>query len=158
MNKKDAIKTELELISKKSGTLNPHDVVVFAKNPKTILHSCFTWDDTEAAQQWRLHQARMIIRVVVNVISTEDDEKEYRMFVSLRADRQAGIGYRPLISILGDEELKVQMLEEAHEEMQLFKEKYKDLKELTEVFVAMDKVSRKPLRRRIEYQRAEARV
>jgi hypothetical protein len=129
---------ELNQIAEIDGTLRPEAVVAFAKNPKTELHHCFTWDNTKAAHQWRLHEARMIIRVSVTIIS--DDADECRAFVSLKSDRHAGIGYRSMISILDDEELRELMLQDALEEMQTFKEKYKDLKELCEVFDAMDKI------------------
>jgi hypothetical protein len=36
------------------GALRPEDVVEFAQNPETALYDCFTWDDKEAARQWRL--------------------------------------------------------------------------------------------------------
>lgn len=144
---KELIKSELETIAKRTGTLNPHDVVKFAENPKTALHDCFTWDNTEAAKQWRVHQARMLIRVVVNVISLDDVDKEYRMFVSLKGDRHEGIGYRTLVSILNNEVLKEQMLHDALGEMQVFKSKYKDLKELCEVFEAIEKVEEKIVKR-----------
>jgi hypothetical protein len=135
---KDAILKELNLIAKRDGTLRPEAVVDFARNKKTALHKRFTWDNTAAAYQWRLHEARMIIRVSVTVIS--EDIGECRAFVSLKSDRQADIGYRPMVSILSHEDLREQMLRDALEEIQAFKMKYKGLKELAEVFKAMDKV------------------
>jgi hypothetical protein len=36
------------------GELRAEDVVEFARNPESALHNCFTWDDKEAASQWRL--------------------------------------------------------------------------------------------------------
>ena len=139
MTKKEAFLKELNIISKKNdGMLRPIDVVEFAKNQKTALHGCFTWNNSEAAEQWRLHQARMLIRVTVTILSN-DDETEYRAFVSMKDDRYSHLGYRPMISVLEDEELRETMLEEALEEMQIFKEKYKSLKELALVFEEMDR-------------------
>jgi hypothetical protein len=64
-----AIVAELETIRRNAGgVLRPEDVVSFAADPDTELHSRFEWDDTEAAQQYRLWQARQLIRVTVTVL------------------------------------------------------------------------------------------
>jgi len=159
MTKKEAVKKELDEISKKNGgMLLPAIIVEYAKNRKTVLHSCFTWDDTEAAQQWRLHQARMLIRVIVTVLPN-DDETEFRAFVSLKNDRYSHLGYRPMISVLEDEDLKNQMLEEALVEMIVFKEKYKNLRELVGVFDEMEKIIvTKKVRTRPLNERKDSRV
>ena len=136
---KEAVKKELELIVKKEGSLSPHKVVEFAKDKKTALHEYFEWDDTEAAQQWRIHQARMLIRVVVTIIPFEGKEIECREYVSLRSERQEGIGYRPMISVLKHEDLRKELLEDAYEEMRYFRDKYRGLKELEEVVLVMEK-------------------
>ena len=160
MNKKEKIKAELESLIK-NGTINPHDVVRFARNPKTALHSCFTWDDSEAAEKWRLHQARNLIRVIVNVIPSVDEETEYRAYVSLKQDRVNGTGYRPMVTVLSDDELRQVMLDEALEALTAIKEKYKTIKELAEVFEAVDRVKEKRKEIRPEFKRprhVEARV
>ncbi len=145
---KERVKAELEGIAKKNGALNPHDVVKFAENPKTALHACFTWDDGEAAIKWRVHEARMLIRVIVNVIPVDGEDREYRAFVSLKDDRHLGTGYRTMVSILDDEELRDQLLKDALEEMEAFQAKYKDIQELCDVFVAIEKVKEKVRRKR----------
>ena len=47
-----------------SGTLRPDDVVADAKSDKSPLHAFFEWDDSAAAHQFRLDQARTLIRNV----------------------------------------------------------------------------------------------
>lgn len=58
---------ELEAIraANPDGELRPEEVIDFARNPNTELHQSFTWDDSEAARQHRLEQARRVIRRVV---------------------------------------------------------------------------------------------
>lgn len=46
----------------KDGRLDPADVVEAARDPASPLHGYFEWDDTEAARQHRLGQARQLIR------------------------------------------------------------------------------------------------
>jgi hypothetical protein len=129
---------ELQRIAKKhGGVINPPDVVAAARNPKSPLHSKFTWDDTEAAEQYRLWQARQLIRVVVTVVPrTETTE---RVWVSLTGDRGKG-GYRALVDVLSDDDMRVQLLEEAKAEFAVFRAKFGRLSELAKVFAAMDDV------------------
>ena len=63
--KKRMIEKRLAFLTKKNdGVLTPDDVLSEASNPKSPLHDQFTWDDTAAAHQWRLSQARELIRSV----------------------------------------------------------------------------------------------
>ena len=128
---------ELEQIRKSNGgLLRPLDVVEFARNPKTALHGRFTWDDSKAANEYRLWQARQIIRVSVTVIPNA--EKEYHAYVSLKDDRkQEGGGYRSTVSVLRHSVRRDAMLREALEELDVFRRKYAILTELAPVFEAI---------------------
>ena len=121
------------------GMVKPEDVVEFAKAPTTALHSVFTWDDTKAAEAYRLQQARQILRIVVEVLPG-DDPLKYRATVSLKEDRYNGMGYRIMADVLTDARLREIMLIEARADMAIFMEKYESLKELAAVFEAMGKV------------------
>lgn len=61
-----AAAAELERI-RAGGGLTPEAVVLTARNPDNPLHNAFEWDDSEAARQHRLYQARTLIRAVVIV-------------------------------------------------------------------------------------------
>lgn len=51
-------------LERDGGRLLPVDVVNAARDPASPLHSHFTWDDKEAAERYRLEQARTLIRSV----------------------------------------------------------------------------------------------
>lgn len=151
MDDGNAILNELTEIQRThGGLLDPHDVVEYAKNKKTALHSRFDWNDTEAAAKWRLEQARRLIRVMVTVV--EDFPKECRAFVSLKKDQRNGGGYRAVISILKDDKLRGQLMEDVLSDMIAFQKKYKQIKELVGVFKEMDrtmvKLMTKPILRK----------
>lgn len=88
---------QLRLLEK-DGRLDPADVVEAARNPDSILHGYFEWDDSEAAKQHRLGQARQLIRrvkievvvrdvpvdVVRYVRDTEDGAGHYRDIMRVR--------------------------------------------------------------------------
>lgn len=126
-----------ELCQSNGGLLEPEQVVNYAADPSTLLHSRFTWDDDAASHLWRLHQARNLIRVVVTI--EKRTNTEIRAFVSLSSDREEG-GYRLMTTVLNNKGMRQQMLEDAKRELVLFREKYSMLKELSKVFEAIDSI------------------
>lgn len=69
---RELVAQKLAEISEKHGRLTPDLVVMEARNPDSILHNLFEWDDAEAGHQHRLFQARQIITSVRVVITTEN--------------------------------------------------------------------------------------
>lgn len=138
MNKQ--IVRELQQIGeRKGGIVHAADVVAFARDEKTILHAHFEWDDGEAAKQHRLQQAREVIRVAVTVI--RETGQTVQAFVSLEDDRLGGGGYRAVLDVVTDEQLRAQLLLQAKKELYRIGRKYRELEELTEVFSAIRKVA-----------------
>lgn len=133
----DVVVEELKSIAKKHrGILSPQDVVEAAEPKSSPLHSHFEWDDTEAGRKYRLEQARQLIRVSVEMI--EGANVESRVFVSLSSDRIGDGGYRTLVSVLSTERGRAALLTDAISELRTFRRKYERLRELAEVFRAID--------------------
>lgn len=139
-----AVIAELKRIAAESGgELRAVDVVEAARLDTSVLHSHFEWDDSEAAEKWRLHQARNLIRVVVEYIGSGDEAVEARVFVSLAPDRaEDGGGYRSTVAVLSNADYREQLLADAFAEMKVFQQKYRGLRELEAVFSAMRRVNR----------------
>ena len=134
------IQEELEAVRKKhKGILYPKDVVEAARTKTSAMHNEFDWDDTEAAQKWRLEQARHLIRVFVEVIG-DSKKAPSRVFVALRSEINHGGGYRLMTDVLNDEQLRARLLNDAYNDMQAFTRKYASLKELAGVFRAIRKI------------------
>lgn len=125
------------------GLLKPADVVEFARNPETALHSQFEWDDTEAAAQYRLRQAGDVIRRAwVQVIDTEPII--HRAFVSLVTDRHGeGGGYRDLHGVMSNPAQTKSYLETALMEFRALQRKYQAVAALEPVFQAIRDVEAK---------------
>lgn len=133
-----AMERELDTLGKENKILKPSTVVEFAKNKKTALHSHFIWDDTEAANRYRLSQASWLLRFHVTVL--EGTRDPVRCFVSLKSDRGGEDGsYRLMSRVLSNDDYRAQLLTDAWEDMQVFRNKYKILSELAKVFEAMEK-------------------
>ena len=43
----------------------PREILEKGRDPKTELHKCFEWDDTVAAEKYRIQQARQIVCCLV---------------------------------------------------------------------------------------------
>lgn len=133
---------ELRKIERQNGgILHPEKVVEFARNEHTALHSAFNWNDSEAAHQYRLEQARRLIRVIVEY--TPHDAEPIRAFVALRSERYEDGGYRHMPTLMHSPEGRDAILATALWELDAFRAKYKELKELADVFEAIDRVKSK---------------
>lgn len=139
---KDSIAEELESIRElHGGLLRPEDVVEFARDATTHLHRQFTWDDGEAAEQWRLEEARRVIRLVVTVAKNLGNDRPLPMYVSLSSDRkQPGGGYRPFVDVMTNEQLRDELFRQAIGEFKRVKKRYEELKELKPIFDAIEQV------------------
>jgi hypothetical protein len=65
------------------GRLDPKDVVDEARDPQSPLHKSFTWNNDDAAEQWRLQQARQLIRSIriERVVTEEEAPRLVRAYV-----------------------------------------------------------------------------
>lgn len=60
-----ALGEELERMMSEGVPTEPHNIVARAQDPASPIHGLFEWDDTKAAIQWRLSQARRCVASVV---------------------------------------------------------------------------------------------
>lgn len=100
----------LEKLAKQNGGLLEVDHVLSeAKDPKSILHKHFQWDNDKAAEAYRKQQARQLIQKCTVTIEKAPDVT-IRAFVSLSTDQYNSGGYRMTANVLSDDNLKAQLL------------------------------------------------
>lgn len=110
---------------------SPQDILEKARDESTELHKCFTWDDSVAAERWRVHEARVITRqLVIREQEVPKDRPEVRLFY--KTDNESG--YKPTELIVQKEDEYKALLKRAYDELRAFKQKYSMLKELQEIF------------------------
>lgn len=137
---KSNIISELKRIAKKhGGILSAETVVEYATPESSPLHSRFEWDDSVAGQCYRLWQARQLIKISVEVMAENGETMD--VFVSLTPDRKEGSGYRILTDVLSDSQMREQLLSDALDDLDVFRDKYKKLKELSIIFEAIKSIS-----------------
>lgn len=87
------------------GRLMPADVVKAARDEDSPLHSSFEWDDTEAAQKYRLHQARALIRTVKLMVTVREVPVSVPYYVRDPEADAKQAGYRTVVSLRSEEDV-----------------------------------------------------
>ena len=112
-------------------TVEPSEIVNKARNENTELHKCFEWRDDIAAEKFRLHQARNILCNLV--FEGKDEEKKFEP-IRLMYKTTENEGYKSINLIMQKPDEYKALLNRAYSELQAFKNKYKMLKELKDIF------------------------
>lgn len=117
-----------------TGGLTPERLLDASKEENAPLHNEFEWDDTVAANNYRLGQAALIIRSIV-VHVEKKEPVPVRAFV--RASEEKG-NYQSINVVLQDASSKEFLLRQAARDLYAFKQKYAVLEELCSVFNEID--------------------
>ena len=123
------IAEELAALAKR-GRLAPKRVVEWAAQHRaSALHSCFQWDNSKAAQAYRIWQARELI---VSVEVVYSDGKRRQVYVSPIVTRGRE-GYHRLVDVMDGKALRAKFLAQALDDLERICAKYEDLCELAGV-------------------------
>lgn len=132
MTKAEQIREELETLRDEAGLIHAERVVEWAReHADSALHSQFEWDDTKAAEEYRIWQARKTI--AIHIVTQEGE----RRFISLSIDRADGGGYRDVEDVMRQRELRDVALHDALMELRRVRARYQHLKELAAVWSAV---------------------
>lgn len=109
-------------------------------------HKCFEWNDTEAAEKYRLWQAGQVIRdIVVTIIDTDKEKEPIKapMFVNTADRSTQKARFTSVDRAFNDKEMRDTVLRNALTELRMFRNKYGQLKELRDVFKEIDMLEAK---------------
>ena len=116
----------------------PQDIVELAKDKKTELHKCFDWNNKEAAEKWRVHQARLINCNLV-VVRVDEETKEKTTYRVIEHDRETK-RYKPILMTVRNEDEYSKLLKTALDELESFKRRYEKIVELESVIDEIENV------------------
>lgn len=119
-----------------NGRLESDMVVEAARDEQNPLHPAFEWNDKRAADAFRVEQAKYLIRSIEVTVAPDQDAKPVRAFVSVVRDDDRS--YTSVSHALADPELRHQVLVNALRELEAWRDRYAELVELANVFVAID--------------------
>ena len=113
--------------------ISPQELLEKARDVNSELHKCFEWNDSIAAEKYRLQQAR---GVLVNLVyKTEKKDAEPIRYFQITTEKNT---YQPTVSFLKQEDEYQALLKRAKCELESFKKRYYTLSELQEVFEAIE--------------------
>lgn len=115
----------------------PKQIVDKARNEDTELHKCFEWDDTVAAERYRIVQARKVCQSLV-FQRTEKQIEERKPEIRVLFKPLEAPGYRKTEIIVKHEDEYAKLLATAYRELHAFKVKYACLSELEAILELID--------------------
>lgn len=128
-----------EFLEKRFGDkpLTPEQYVAAAKPARSPIHDTLEWNESAAAHQHRIHQARQVLRSIV-IVTDESQRVQPRAYhsVSLLTERGAHRAYLPQHIIWGREELAEQIVAEALQSLRSWDAKYSIYKDKLDVLRA----------------------
>jgi hypothetical protein len=133
------------IVQQNGGSVSREDVLDDARNLDSPLHPAFEWDDPVAAEQWRLEQARYLLRSINVVIEKPDGETtETRAFVHVNIETEdvteQGPAFVTVQRALGDDELRRQLILEALARIEFWQKRYGEYSEFAPVVMAINQV------------------
>lgn len=133
------------LLARNGGRISPTILVDEARPESSPFHEHFEWDDSEAAEQYRLGQAAQIIRRWRGSIMRLDVAAKLIHVTTTRRvqspEGQRGKGhssYESVDQIMADPTKRADMLRTVLHELQAYRKRYAELEELAMVWVLLD--------------------
>ena len=122
---------------REQGHSSPEDIVEDARPDDVPTHGAFTWDDGEAAEKFRLQEARHLCNSLI-IIRSEEPTVQAPAFVSVIARETFARAYISTVEAQSDDDYRKQMLAEAVSAIISWKRRYAQLKELARIFSVID--------------------
>lgn len=131
-----AIKAEMQGLCTKHGLIKPSHIVAFAKRRKTSaigkwMEKQGGFDPDKSMKAFQIALARqLIMRVKIVVPDGHGDVLRIRAYVSLDADRRTGAGYRNAMSVLSEDEYRMQLAATFAHELAALETRYQTLRRI----------------------------
>ena len=131
------------------GSVPAEAVVKAAKRKTNPLHPEFEWDDSVAGQEFRLEQARRMVRSLVVVRDEIKSERPQRVYEVVKLPQEqtddgkparAKHVYKSLEDVMADPDSRSELLGRALRELITIRNRYRDLQELAVIMRAIDDV------------------
>lgn len=118
--------------------LEPEMIVTAARDPKSVMHPHFEWDDVVAADAYRIDQARDLVRSLsVDISRSNIETKAVRAFVNVEVGQERG--YVSTAAAMSSRELRQQVIAKAWAELSAWRQRHAELTELGRLFAMIDR-------------------
>lgn len=131
---------KLEEIERKYGTITKEYFLEESRSEESSTHNLFEWNDSIAAEKYRLTQAGTVIRMIAIKVDDKrlDEPKTVRAFVNIERDDVTAGRFVNILSGMNNEEQRRVILKNALADLLQIKRKYENLTELAGVFSAIE--------------------
>jgi hypothetical protein len=110
--------------------IKKEDVLDAARPSASRLHHLFTWDDSAAAEKWRLEEAGFYLRSIVVRVEGHGGPVERRLLVAIaKGEQDEPHEYVARTQALSDDDLRSRLVEKALHEIEQWQERYQELSE-----------------------------
>lgn len=145
----------LEKIEKEQGQVTSEALLDYSRDENAETHELFEWNDSVAAEKYRLTQAgKVITQLEVSVTYEEPEHEEINVELTRSPQQVPRYTYSAYVNInkratgstasyvnteraMSDKTTRNQVLENALQELRTFRRKYQTCRELTDVFNAI---------------------
>jgi hypothetical protein len=141
----EVVGCELDRIEESGQPVTPDNIVLAAMPEDSPLHGFFTWDNDEAADQWRKQEARSLVSHLLVVVERQEGEAvamKARISVTTAKTEHhsAATEYVSSYRVLSSPSMREQLLHEAKQEIRCWARKYAalGLTELSPLFMAVE--------------------
>ncbi len=149
-----------EIVDRLGFKAAPEQVVDAARPKNSPIHDLFEWDDSTAAERYRLSQARNFVNhleVVVISHSGERTTKAFHSVIVTHGDTRER-GYCSLETIVENEDLNAQVIRKALGELTYWRDKYSEYKAYPELQIVFKAIETAAKRKRLTVKRTKRRV
>lgn len=131
---------------KEDGKATPADIVEEARPEESAIHGLFCWDDTEAGEKWRQHQASHYCRSITIVEVKDGKAVQTRAFQNVKVAEETATGakritrqYVSTTDVMANQDYAEQVVSKALRELEGWRQRYSEYKLLFGgVFSAID--------------------
>ena len=102
----------LDKLKNGQGFITPTSILEYAKQEDSELHQYFEWDNSSAAEAYRLQQARELVNHIVQIVVIDGKKTEERSFVSVNIENRGRV-YVSLKAAIENKNYRQQLLSKA---------------------------------------------
>ena len=134
----------MEEIEARDGEVTKEAFLEASRPEDSPTHNCFEWDDSQAAELYRLNQAyHVILDLEVTVTEAESGSRSSAFVNVIKKTPTESAKYKSLDVAMADEELRMNVIRNALAEFKAVEKKYNHLVELSSIFTAIDSAERR---------------
>jgi hypothetical protein len=138
-----------DLLTRHSGRVSPQLLLDEARNPSSPFHKHFEWDDTAAAERYRLVQASAMIREWRGTVLRIDTgtrrvlvQPTRRVHSALSERGRGRSSYETTEQIMANPAKRRALIETLLKELTSYRRRYAEILELSKVWAAIDAAAR----------------